>query len=362
MLYSVNCQFPSFLRQRRFVDLSLQQNKYESFVSSDRVTMAKRKPLLGIRLSRKAVVPLPNVSSEEATCDAISVLQQQDLKYSCHSYLNTGVVTDTGDVDTDCREKMIEWCYRVCDCGIFPCDREMVAIAISYLDRYMMNLSSSCGRPTFKLAAVTSFYLATKIMSNMQIKIDSLVDLGRGSFNGDDVLEMEQAILKLLEWRMNPPTIQCYIRQLWTLLPAPIRKTDSIFYRSIFFAELAVYEYKFVTYDRYMIAVACILNAIASQQCDLLVKTTTEIDVFHDYTKLLKDMIECEGLLQSVQSQLWYLYSCSAQVSEDMEKLDVGVVKRKHSCHHGKKAHEDTSASLFPLCHSPVSVQSGSNA
>ena len=178
-------------------------------VQTDSAVTTKRKPFLGIRLSRKATIPRSMVTSSDEACEMIAVLQRQDLSYECQDYLKQKATIDTDkraitaidvlehDIDIECREKMIEWCYRVCDCGIFPCDREMVAIAISYLDRYMMKLQqssvSSCGcdRPTFKLAAVTSFYLATKIMSCMQIRIESLVDLGRGSFNGDDILQME---------------------------------------------------------------------------------------------------------------------------------------------------------------------------
>ena len=247
-----------------------------------------------------------------------------------------------------------------------------MAIAISYLDRYMTKLvhssSSSCGcdRPTFKLAAVTSFYLATKIMSCMQIRIESLVDLGRGSFSGDDILQMEQQILQKLEWRMNPPTIQCFIRQMWTLLPMSIRKMDSIYYRSIYFAELALYEFDFVTYDRCIVAVACILNAIVSQQFDIkLLELTNEMDVLYDFVALSKNMLERrKGILRSIQCRLWYLYSCSAQVTEDIEQLEVTVVLPKYAPHRSSNSRngcEDTTVSLTSR-HSPVSVQDENKA
>jgi Cyclin, N-terminal domain len=336
----------------------------------------KQKSFFGIRLSRKATIPLSIITSYNETCELITVLQRQDLSYQCQDYLNSSGTTDTDsrtdattavlehDIDIDCREKMIEWCYRVCDCGIFPCDREMVAIATSYLDRYMMKLhqsssSSGCDRPTFKLAAVTSFYLATKIMSCMQIRIESLVDLGRGSFNGDDILQMEHQMLHLLEWRMNPPTTQCFIRQMWTLLPMSIRKVDSIYYRSIYFAELAVYEYEFVSNDRCVIAVACILNAIISQQFDIkLLETTNEMNVLYDFVTFSKNILERKAVLRSIQCRLWYLYSCSAQVSEDIEQLDISVVLPKYSPppHRSRNGCDDTTLSLSSR-HSPVSVQ-----
>jgi hypothetical protein len=336
-----------------------------NMVQRDSAAVTERKPLMGIRLSRKAMVPFPTGTSDDETCEVIAALQQQDSSYSCQDYLNQAD-PDTDDIDIDCREKMIEWCYRICDCGIFPCDREMVAIAISYLDRYMMHLlhsssspTSFCDRPTFKLAAVTSFYLATKIMSCMQMRIDSLVDLGRGSFDGKDILQMELQILHLLEWKMNPPTVQCFIRQIWTLLPKSIRRNDSIFYRSIYFAELSVYENEFVVKDRCMIAVACVLNAIESQQYDTdLVESTNEEEKLYDFMAMSKDNVEQNGLFRRIQSQLWYLYGCSAQVLEDIKQVEINVVVPKYSPHQSRNEVDGAMLSSESASRqSPVSVQ-----
>lgn len=346
---------------------------------------AKRRPFLGILLSRASLIPIvPMVTSNDEACDSITILQQQDIKYKCEEYLNQNSCSDTdtfnddtskdaldNDIDMECREKMIEWCYRVCDCGVFPCDREMVAIAISYLDRFMMKMqmhqssssssSYGCDRPTFKLAAVTAFYLATKIMSCIQIRIESLVDLGRGAFSGDDILQMENQILHQLDWRMNPPTTQCFIRQMWTLLPMTIRKIGSIYYRSIYFAELSVYEYEFVTQDRYIIAVACIFNALLSEQIDVNVfETTNQMNVLYDLLTMSKNTQERKGTLRRIQCRLWYLYSCSAQVSVDIEQLDTTVVLPRYKPLRIRNGCDDAIVSLSSR-HSPVSVQGDGN-
>ena len=68
---------------------------------------------------------------------------------------------ESTEVDAVCREKMCEWSYRVCD--HFHVPRDMVAISFSYLDRFLDRCQ--CDRTTFKLAAMTTLYMATLGMS-----------------------------------------------------------------------------------------------------------------------------------------------------------------------------------------------------
>jgi Cyclin, N-terminal domain len=306
------------------------------------VNLPATKAFYGISQSRKSEVPRQSMTTEESV-ELITILHRQDQAYKCEDYLAFSRFDDSNDddelaaehdVDANCREKMIEWCYRVCDCGIFPCDREVVAIAISYLDRYMMKIRQACNRSTFKLAAVT------KIMCCMQIRIDHLVDLGRGSFDGDDVLQMEHLLLEKLEWRMNPPTVQCFIRNLWTLIPVLLRK-ESIYYRSIFFAELAVYEYECITKDRYTIAVACLFNALESHPNNLVIAETEKV---RNHIATLSNNVVGQGGLQRIRSRLWNAYSCSAHLADE---------KVHRPCHLIPSRHVEP---LLQSCHSPISA------
>lgn len=304
-------------------------------------------PLISIRIKRSesSAHPLHNDEFSEA----ISILRQQDVPYRCQDYFSLLAQTGEIDVDPACREKMCEWCYRVCDCGIFPCDREMVAVAISYLDRYMLR-RQSCDRSTFKLAAVTSFYVATKIMSCMQIRIESLVELGRGSFDGRDIQEMECQLLEILDWRLNPPTCQEFIRQLFSLLPSILdqRKRESMYDRACFFAELSVYDYGFVSKERYMVAVACLLNALETLQDSFSCDQQQSIAIKENASVLAIGLDR--QVLERAQAQLWYLYSCSAQLQEEAEIVPLDYFQK-----HTRNIHTRISAS----CHrqSPVSVR-----
>ena len=87
-------------------------------------------------------------------CDHVdrvrAMLSLSESVYSCSDYIGRRAAkeigpchdpmhmpefpVDHGKVDTVCREKMCEWSYRVCD--HFQCDREIVAVSFSYLDRF----------------------------------------------------------------------------------------------------------------------------------------------------------------------------------------------------------------------------------
>ena len=93
------------------------------------------------------------------------------------------------------RSHICEWLYQVID--HFDYDREIVAMSMNYLDRYL------CKRPvnkrTFQLLAITSLYLACKVYhqnNGSKLRMSSLIKMGRGNFTEEHITAMEGSILK----------------------------------------------------------------------------------------------------------------------------------------------------------------------
>jgi len=189
-------------------------------------------------------------------------------------------------VDEFCREQICEWCYRVVD--YFDISREVVAIALSFLDRFLA--ACSCDRRTYKLAATTALFLAVKVHDEAHKRINFLsvlANLSRGEFEERHVTEMERLMLRALGFRVHPPTTVAFINHIMLLPPFSIAEPQEedhhssttttsdplqmrlprglsrqIFDTACFYSELAVLDYSFVTTSPSLLAFASIMEAM----------------------------------------------------------------------------------------------------
>eukprot|EP00536_Pseudo-nitzschia_multiseries_P006023 jgi/Psemu1/255028/estExt_Genewise1Plus.C_1240031 len=263
-------------------------------------------------------------------CDRIdrvkAMLHKCESTYSCSDYIRRRsrkernsdfpeLVVDphAGKLDTVCREKMCEWSYRVCD--HFRTGREIVAVSMSYLDRFVDKCT--CDRSAFKLAAMTTLYMANKIYGGPQaISIGALAELSRGEFERSHISEMEAIILKTLEWRLHPPTAQCFIDSFFRYLPLPSSGSlpHAIYRRAMFFAELSVYDFAFVSKPRSLIAVASLVNAMEGMESS--VSEDQQFGFLETIQRIFQLPFSTDAI-EAVRNRLWYVYSMSAQCKED---------------------------------------------
>lgn len=130
-------------------------------------------------------------AAEAATADAdhsVSVSVDSPLDYS----ISTASSSPT-DVNEEWRSKICEWSYQVID--HFDYDREIVAVSLHYLDRYLCR--RSVDKRTFQLVAMTCLYMACKLYSprHQPLSMDSLMQLSRGYFTEEHIEAMEGSIL-----------------------------------------------------------------------------------------------------------------------------------------------------------------------
>ena len=293
--------------------------------------------------SQHLVIP----SDVDSLKDSLRVLRRQaDTTYKCNDYIlrdkrmerwqrkpssstlssashTSGTsmqdLQEDSSVDIACREKMALWSYRIID--HFDGDREIVAIAFNYLDRFLH--LCSCDRSAFKLAAITSLFLATKLFSAKYVTMKSLAQLSKGEFDEENLKEMEDILLKTLDYRLHPPTIKCYIDHMMTLMPADRvseQTRHTIRQRAHFFAELAVLDYSLSIDHPSTVAFAAIMNAsegfdrhcIDYQACAAFIMTVealAEIDFANENTYVVRD-------------RLWHLYSLSEEAQAGHSSSD----------------------------------------
>lgn len=289
-------------------------------------------PLLSLTMKPGPQSP-PGRDELDITVDTLAALVSQAKVYQCDDYLaRRSADTRPPDftmascvksydacgehIDMVCREKMIDWSYRVID--HFHIDREIISLAFAVVDRFVDKCS--CDRTAFKLACIAALYTAVKMFNGIQLSISTLVDLGRNEFSVKQIAAMERKIIETLDWKINPPTVQAFIHYLSRLVPplkdplAPKRVHD----RATFFAELCILDYSFVSQDRYLVAVACVLNGLSSVQGTAVIQRANLQQQFLTKLATLLPTVNTDvAAIKSLQGRLWVLYGCSAQLCRD---------------------------------------------
>jgi hypothetical protein len=155
------------------------------------------------------------------------------------------------------REKICEWCYQVVD--HFDYNRQVVAIALNYLDRYLA--LRPVNRKIFQLAAMTCLFTAIKLNETRVLSLSAFLSLSRGYFQAEHVLKMEHAILRALQWRVNPPTPLTQAKHLLFILPKNVHRKGEILEITRFLTEISVCDYFFVPYTLSTVALAALYSA-----------------------------------------------------------------------------------------------------
>lgn len=139
--------------------------------------------------------------------------------------------TSSDTIDDRWRLKVAEWAFEVAD--YFSYDRDVVAISLNYIDRYMVfnpeteNDPRTCKR-RFQLLTLTALYIAMKLhgdssdasCAGRKPSIKLFVSLSRHMFEPGEIERMELNILTNLRWRVNPPLSSTFVKYFIDLFPA----------------------------------------------------------------------------------------------------------------------------------------------
>ena len=275
------------------------------------------------------------VKGFEGTVDHLKVLLKQERSHytPCMDYLSD-ISSDkkavderhhqqegSGDEPVDTvneawRRKLCEWCFEVVD--HFNMEREVVSIAMNYLDQIVAKRLESSDRPIakreFQLVAVSSLYVAVKLhgehgvleaeSDSRRLDIGVFVNLSRGFFQVETLEAMELSILFNLGWRLNPPTPLKFISSLVRLIPSwtPAEYQPSfcqvskaIFDISMYLTELSVCVSTFTFHSKNsVVAYAAILSAIDSLEETLPLPYDMRVH-------FLNNVAEATGLLPEME-------------------------------------------------------------
>jgi hypothetical protein len=163
----------------------------------------------------------------------------------------------------------------------FDLDREIVAIAMSHLDRYVATFPkhTAIDKNCFQLAAMTCFYLAIKLTHSKILLIrgsnstlETISMLSKREVSVEEIEQMELELLDRLQWHVHPPTPHAFLQQFMELIHI-IDDDDDVYERARFLIEESTKESCFLIFSPSNIAAAALWNAM-----EMLSISTTKID------------------------------------------------------------------------------------
>lgn len=119
---------------------------------------------------------------------------------------------------------------------------------MSFFDRYLSRVPVLVSdHMTTQLVAMTSLYLAIKVHSVKKLSIADIIHLSGGPISCDQVLGMEQSIMKSLDWYLNPPTPASFVTVLYPLMEKLTDDEDTM----VEIKDLAIHLLELAVYDSY---------------------------------------------------------------------------------------------------------------
>ena len=243
--------------------------------------------------------------------DVLQIMKQQETTVYYRE-------SSTDELVSLWRKMLVGWMYYVVDyCRL---QRQSVAAAAFFYDVAITNNLVET-REQHQLAAATSLQLSLKTFDTAVISADKLVQLGRGLFTKDDIVNMEMKILLLMNWRTHPTSTYCFLRQYERLLPTSVPDSARHTLEEItkLISELTVSEIKYndhlcshIAYGAMLLAlelVDCDDLSISERQCfvvrmnkvaGLQSNDTKVLEVFESLKQTVEDSDKLPGLIESL--------------------------------------------------------------
>eukprot|EP00009_Paramoeba_aestuarina_P006846 CAMPEP_0201517484 /NCGR_PEP_ID=MMETSP0161_2-20130828/8579_1 /ASSEMBLY_ACC=CAM_ASM_000251 /TAXON_ID=180227 /ORGANISM="Neoparamoeba aestuarina, Strain SoJaBio B1-5/56/2" /LENGTH=441 /DNA_ID=CAMNT_0047914997 /DNA_START=60 /DNA_END=1385 /DNA_ORIENTATION=+ len=180
------------------------------------------------------------------------------------------------EVNEDMRNILVNWLFEVH--LEFRTLSETLFLAVSLLDRYLeRNIHLS--RRRLQLVGLAAIFIACKYEQTYLPSIAELVDICAEAYTGDEILEAESEILRVIEWDLSAVTSKHFLKRF----SKASGLNNKQFCLASYFTELTLPEYQMLTFPPSMIAASAIF--VTRKTCDLEPFWTPTIEHYTTYTE-----------------------------------------------------------------------------
>jgi hypothetical protein len=111
------------------------------------------------------------------------------------------------DINSSMRSILVDWLVEVSE--EYKLNVETLYLAVNYTDRFLSQMSVLRGK--LQLVGTASMYIASKYEEISPPDVAEFVYITDDTYTKKQVLRMEHLLLKVLDFRMNTPTINCFL-------------------------------------------------------------------------------------------------------------------------------------------------------
>lgn len=177
------------------------------------------------------------------------------------------------DIDSQKRTILINWLVEVAD--EFGLQTETLFMSTSIIDRFLSKMTIPTDK--LQLLGVSAMFTASKYEEIYPPTLNQFIDITAEACTGQEIIQMEQEILKTLDFQLSLPTISYFLKHLFAFNKFP----KNVYHLADYLCYLSLLEDKpFLHYYPSEIALAAVI--LAARQLDAGSNITPELEAAYD--------------------------------------------------------------------------------
>lgn len=169
-------------------------------------------------------------ASAEYAQDICTYMRELEVKMACKA----NYMRKQPDITSSMRTILVDWLVEVAE--EYQLHNETLFLAVSYVDRFLSSMSVQ--RTRLQLVGTASLLIAAKFEEIYPPEVGEFVYITDDTYTKQQVLRMEQVVLKVLSFDVSSPTSYAFLLRFAEVNKCP----DTVTYLAQYFCELALLE------------------------------------------------------------------------------------------------------------------------
>eukprot|EP00658_Telonema_sp_P-2_P062285 TRINITY_DN50955_c0_g1_i1.p1 TRINITY_DN50955_c0_g1~~TRINITY_DN50955_c0_g1_i1.p1 ORF type:complete len:316 (+),score=84.48 TRINITY_DN50955_c0_g1_i1:79-1026(+) len=195
---------------------------------------------------------------QQPMCPYIRTVMR-NMRESEDKFMVPAVVPSTHNIGTMNRELFVSFLVDVQERLLLS--SVTLSLAMNYVDRYMMVIPVHVSK--LVILGVSSLFLASKMWEVDRVPLAVFLEVTDNTCTRTEVQEMEQDMLRSLNFKMSSPTILTHLDFIGSTLLSQMPLEDStVLHFAHYLSELSYLERKFLTYSPSVMAASAVYVAL----------------------------------------------------------------------------------------------------